>query len=210
MNRYAQRRFKRMKVDVQLQSIVSQITADSVTLKDGRIIPTETVIWTAGVQGATLPHAWDFPTRPNGQVDVLPTLQVPGHPEIYIIGDLAHVEQNGHPLIQIAPVATQQGDWVAKSITRQVAGMEPQPFVYHDPGMLVTIGRNAAAVQLGRLLFTGFIAWVMWVGLHIFRLIGFRNKMVVMLNWAWDYLFFERVVRLIMPVPGNEPLGEGC
>jgi NADH dehydrogenase len=143
-------------------------------------------------------------------VDVLPTLQVPGHPEVYVVGDLAHIEQDGRPLLQIAPVATQQGEWAVRNILRQVSGAEPQPFRYRDPGMMVTIGRNAAAVQLAGRAFTGFPAWVIWLSVHLFRLIGFRNRLVVLLNWAWDYLFFERVVRLIMPLPGNEPLRGGC
>jgi NADH:ubiquinone reductase (H+-translocating) len=97
LHTYALKRFRRMGIDVQLNSTVSQITSQSVVLKDGRSFPTETVVWTAGVGGVSLPQKWDFPTRPNGQVDVLPTLQVPDHPEIYVIGDLAHVEQDGHP-----------------------------------------------------------------------------------------------------------------
>jgi NADH dehydrogenase len=210
LDRYTQKRFARMGVEVLLNSTVSQVSADSVTLKDGQVIPTATVVWTAGVQGEGLPSEWDFPTRSNGQVDVLPTLQAPGHPEIYITGDLAHIEQDGHSLLQVAPVATQQGEWAAKNILHQVAGEQPLPFRYHDPGMMVTIGRNAAAVQLGRLPITGFPAWLIWLGVHLYRLIGFRNRLVVLLSWAWDYLFFERVVRLITPVKDNELEHEGC
>lgn len=210
LNTYALKRFTRMGIDVQLNSTVSQITSQSVVLKDGRVIPTETVVWTAGVRGEGLPQSWDFPTRPNGQVDVLPTLQVPDHPEIYVIGDLAHVEQDGHPLLLIAPVATQEGEWAARNILRQIAGTEPQPFRYHDPGMMVTTGRNSAVVQLAGRSFTGFPAWVIWLSVHLYRLIGFRNRLLVLINWAWDYLFFDRVVRLILPLPGNEPLGKGC
>ena len=203
LHRYTFGHLQRMGVDVRLNSLVSQITKDSVILKDGQVIPTETVVWTAGVRGVSLPGIWDFPTGRNGQVEVLPTLQVRDHPEIYAIGDLAHVEQDGRPLLMIAPVATQQGTWVAGNILRQMAEAQPQPFRYHDPGMMVTTGRNAAAVQLGRYAFTGFPAWVIWVAVHLFRLIGFRNRLLVLTNWAWDYLFFERVVRLILPLPEN-------
>jgi len=132
---------------------------------------------------------------------VLPTLQIPGHPEIYIAGDLAYVEQGDHSLLQIATVAVQEGEWAAENVLRQLAQAEPLPFHYNDPGMMVTIGRNAAAVQLGRYAFTGFPAWVIWLGVHLFRLIGFRNRIMVLINWAWDYFFFERVVRLILPLP---------
>jgi len=210
LHTYTLKRFQRMGIDVQLNSPVSQVTSQAVTLKDGRGIPTETVVWTAGVSGESLPHNWDFPTCKNGQVDVLPTLQVPDHPEIYVIGDLAHVEQDGHPLLMIATVATQQGSWAARNVLRQITGAEPRPFRYHDPGMMAVTGRNAAAVRLGRYAFTGFPAWVIWLSVHLYRLIGFRNRLLVFINWAWDYIFFDRVVRLILPLPENEPLKKGC
>jgi NADH dehydrogenase len=123
---------------------------------------------------------------------------------------MTHIEQDGRPLLQIAPVATQQGEWAVMNILRQINHENPLPFRYHDPGMMVTIGRNAAAVQLFGHAFTGFPAWVIWLSVHLFKLIGFRNRLVVLLNWAWDYLFFERVVRLITPLSENEPAQEGC
>ena len=210
LHTFTMQRFQRMGIDVKLNSPVSQITSQAVSLKDGRIIPTETVVWTAGVGGETLPQKWDFPIRNNGQVEVLPTLQVPDHPELYVIGDLAHVEEDGHPLLMIATVATQEGSWAARNVLQQIAGAEPQPFRYHDPGMMAVTGRNAAAVRLGRYAFTGFPAWVIWLSVHLYRLIGFRNRLLVLINWAWDYLFFDRVVRLILPLPENEPMGKGC
>jgi NADH dehydrogenase len=210
LHTYTLKRFQHMGIEVQLNSSVSQITSDAVILQNGRLIPTETVVWTAGVGGEKLPQIGNFPIRPNGQVDVLPTLQVPGYREIYVIGDLAHVEQNGHPLLMIATVATQEGEWATGNILRQVAGEEPQAFRYRDPGMMAVTGRNAAAVRLGRYAFTGFPAWVIWLSVHLYRLIGFRNRLLVLINWAWDYLFFDRVVRLIFPIPGDEPLGRGC
>jgi len=207
---YALRRLQKMGVDVQLNSAVSQITSQAVSLSDERVIPTETVVWTAGVQGEVLSHWEDFPSRANGRVEVLPTLQVPEFPEVYVIGDLAHVEQDGHSLQLIATVATQEGEWAAKNILRQVSGDEPLPFRYHDPGMLAVIGRNAAVVRLGRQAFTGFFAWLIWLSVHLYRLIGFRNRLMVMVNWAWDYLFYEHAVRLILPLPKNLPAEKGC
>jgi NADH:ubiquinone reductase (H+-translocating) len=207
---YALKRLQRIGVEINFNATVSQVTSQSVTLQGGKVIPTETVVWTAGVQGEALRHKWDFPIRPNGQVNVLPTLQVPGHPEIYVTGDLAHVEQDGQPLLLIAPVATQEGEAAARNITRQISGAVPEPFRYHDPGMMVAIGRNAAAVQLGGLVFTGFPAWLLWVSVHLYRLIGFRSRLLVFINWAFDYLLFERVVRLITPLPENEALEKGC
>jgi NADH dehydrogenase len=210
LQNYAMRHLKRMGVDVQLNSTVSQITSQAVTLNDGRVIPTETVVWTAGVGGASLPQDWDFSTRRNGQVDVLHTLQVGDHPEIYVIGDLAHVEQEGQPLLLIATVATQEGQWAGRNILRQIAGVKPEPFRYHDPGMMAVTGRNAAVVRLGKYTFTGLPAWIIWLGVHLYGLIGFRNRLFVLVNWAWDYIFFDRVVRLILPLPINEPLNKEC
>lgn len=207
---YTINHLRHMGVDVQLDSPVSQISSRSVILKDGRTIPTETVVWTAGVGGGSLAQNWNFPTRRNGQVEVLPTLQVAGHANLYIAGDLAHVEQDGHPLQLIATVATQEGEWAARNIRRQIAGNEPAPFEYHDPGMLAVTGRNAAVVRLGRYTFTGFPAWVIWLGVHLYRLIGFRNRLSVLINWAWDYLFYDRVVRLITPRPEGQALERGC
>lgn len=207
---YALQRLQRIGVEVKLNATVSLVTSQAVTLKDGTQIPTETVVWTAGVRGEPLSAAAEFPVRPNGQVDVLPTLQVPGHPDIYVIGDMAHVEQDGRPLLLVAPVATQEGQTTARNIMRQIAGQAPEPFRYHDPGMMLAIGRNAAAVQLGRFVFTGFLAWIMWVGFHLYRLIGFRSKLLVFVNWAFDYLLFERVVRLITPLPEHDGLERGC
>ncbi len=210
LHNYTYKHLTHMGVDVLLNSPVSQITSRLVILKDGRTIPTETVVWTAGVGGVSLPQNWNLPTRRNGQVDVLPTLQLADHTDLYIVGDLAYVEQDGHPLQLIATVATQEGEWAARNVRRQIAGAEPEPFKYHDPGMLAVTGRNAAAVRLGRFTFTGFLAWVIWLSVHLYRLIGFRNRLSVLINWAWDYLFYDRVVRLITPLPENRALEKGC
>lgn len=207
---YTLRHFQRMGIDVQLNSPVSQINPQGVTLTDGRQIHTRTVVWTAGVKGVTLPHNWDFPSLANGQVAVLPTLQVPDRPEVYVIGDLAYVEQYGRPLLMIATVANQEGKWAAKNILRQLSGSQPQPFVYRDPGVLAVTGRNAAVARLKRFTFSGFPAWVVWSTVHLYRLIGFRKRLLVLINWAWDYIFFDRVVRLILPLPDNKSTEKGC
>jgi len=210
LHSFSLRRLQRMGVDVQLNATVSQISSSAVTLTDGRVIPTETAVWTAGVGGVSLPQGWDFPIRSNGQVDVLPTLQVPEHPEIYITGDLAHVVQDGHPLLLVATVATQEGEWAAKNVIRQIMGNAPQPFRFHDPGIMAVTGRNAAVVRIGKYAFTGFFAWLIWLSVHLYRLIGFRNRLSVLLSWAWDYIFFDRVVRLITPLPESQPAEKGC
>ena len=199
LHTYALRRLRQQGVDVRLQAAVSQITSQAVSLQDGATIPTETVVWTAGVRGEALPHSIELPEARNGRLKVLPTLQTPEAPEVYVVGDLAYVEENGHPLPMVAPVAIQEAELAAENILRQVKGQALLPFHYRDPGTMVTIGRNAAVVQIQGRAFTGFLAWVLWLGVHLFRLIGFRNRLFVMINWAWDYLFYERTVRLIVP-----------
>jgi NADH dehydrogenase len=198
---YADRRLRKLGVEVLFRSPVSQVDLEAISLKDGSAIPTETVIWTAGVRGEASPQAEGFLRTQNGRVKVQSTLQIAGHPEVYVIGDLAHAETDGKPLPMVATVAVQQAETAAKNILRQIQGQEPLPFHYHDPGTMVTLGRNSAVAELGGHSFVGFPAWVMWLVVHLIRLIDFRNRMLVILNWAWDYFFFERVVRLIIPVP---------
>ncbi|NJD60206.1 MAG: FAD-dependent oxidoreductase [Anaerolineales bacterium] len=210
LHQYTLDRLTRMGVEVRLNSHVQQITSTAVTLNDGQIIPTETVVWTAGVQGAGLKQQWKFPTLPNGQVNLLPTLQVPDYPEIYVVGDLAHVKEDRRNLPMVAPVATQEGTWAAQNILRQVKGSLPLPFRYKDQGTMAVVGRNAAAVRLGSVTFTGFLAWIIWALIHLYRLIGFRNRLLVFLNWSMDYLLYERVVRLITPLPENDAIKNGC
>jgi NADH dehydrogenase len=200
LRRYTLTRLRKKKVEVRLGAQVVQITAQAVQLNDGEIIPTETVIWTAGVQGAPLAQNLGLPIIRTGQVSVLPTLQVEGYPEVYVIGDLASVEEDEPPLPMVAPVAIQQGVVAARNIIRQIDNRPLRPFDYEDIGTMAVIGRNAAVAHLlGRWRFTGFPAWLLWLGVHLLRLIGFRNRLVVLINWAWDYLFYERVIRLILP-----------
>ncbi len=207
LQEYTLKRLRNMGVDVRLGAIVTKVTPGSVELQDGTVIPLETAIWTAGVGGAPPPGQAGLPILKNGQVSVLPTLQVKEHPEIYITGDMAYVEKDGHPIPMVATLAMQEGQMAAKNILRQTKGLEPLPFHYFDFGTAVAIGRNAAAVDLFGYRFTGFLAWVLWVGINIYRLIGFRNRLLVLVNWAWDYLFFERGVRLIVTVPEEQPQG---
>jgi NADH dehydrogenase len=200
LHRYTLTRLRQKKVEVRLGAQVVQITTQAVQLNDGEIIPTETVIWTAGVRGAPLAQTWGLPIIRTGQVRVMPTLQVEGYSEVYVIGDLVSVEGEEPPLPMVAPVAIQQGVVAAQNIIRQIDNRPLQPFDYEDIGTMAVIGRNAAVAHLlGRWSFTGFPAWLLWLGVHLLRLIGFRNRLVVLINWAWDYLFYERVIRLVLP-----------
>lgn len=118
-----------------------------------------------------------------------------------MVGDLAYLEEEGRPLPMVAPVAIQQGERAARNILCQIEGRPPEPFRYRDRGTMVTIGRNAAVAYLFSRSLTGFPAWVAWLGVHLFNLIGFRNRLFVLANWAWDYFLYERAVRLILHAP---------
>ena len=196
---YAQKRLQKLGVEIRLRATVSQITPRFVEFTDGTRIPLETVIWTSGVRGESFKA--ELPTMRNGQVKILPTLQSTDHPEVYVIGDLASLEEDGHSLPMLAPVATQQGEAAACNIIRQINGQEPVPFHYHNRGTMVTIGRNSAIAYVGGHTFAGFPAWILWLSIHLYGLIGFRNRLLVLINWAWDYLFFERAVSLIVSTP---------
>jgi NADH dehydrogenase len=199
LQRYAEQRLTRMGVEVRLGAPVRQIGAEGITLTDGRQIPSLTAVWTAGVRGDPALQRWGLPAGRGGRLAVRPTLQVRGHPEIFVAGDLADIESHSPPLPMTAPVATQQGAWAAHNLKRLLAGNLSEPFYFHDRGTMATIGRNAAVAWLLGLRFTGFVAWVIWLAVHLFNLIGLRNRLLVLLAWAWDYLFTERVVRLILP-----------
>jgi NADH dehydrogenase len=202
---YAHRRLVKMGVDVRLSSPLVKISPQEVHLKDGTRIASRTVVWTAGVQGSIPGDQWGLATNRHNQVEVLPTLQVPDHPEVYVVGDLAGIRQDGQPLPMVAQVGIQTGATAGRNILRQVAGQHPLPFRYRDKGTLDVIGRNAAVAYIGRRAFRGFLAWLIWVGVHIFNLIGFRNRLLLMIDWAWAYIFYEHGVRLIVPgFPSSE------
>lgn len=196
---YALRRLAQKGVEVRLRTTVGRVGGRGVHLTDGGFVPSETVVWTAGVRGESCAAGWGIPVSADGRVPVTPTLEVPGHPGVYVIGDHARFEQDGKPLPMMAPVAVQMGAAAARNIERQVAGRAPVPFRYRDSGSMVILGRNAAVAHVRGRSFTGFPAWVAWLAVHIYKLIGFRNRLVVMIDWAWDYFFFERAVRIILP-----------
>jgi NADH dehydrogenase len=189
-------------VEVRFGATVADFDGANVRLKSGEVVPAHTLIWAAGARAASLAARLGLPTGRQGRIVVTPTLQVPEHPEVWVIGDAACLEIDGEPLPMVAPVAMQMADLVARSIRTIVQGngaaqAAPEPFRYRDPGTLATIGRNAAVAHIFGLQLSGFTAWVMWLVVHIIQLIGFRNKVFVLLNWAWDYFAYERAGRLI-------------
>jgi len=188
---------KRKNVGVRLNTKLESFNGQNITLGDGSHIETHTVIWTAGVKATAIVDGLKVEKASAGRVRVLPTLQLPQHPETFVIGDTAFLEENGQALPMISTVAIQQGTFTAKSIRNLMNGKPLSHFHYKDPGLLATIGRNAAVARIFGISFSGFIAWVIWVFLHIYRIIGFRNRLIVMFNWAWDYFFYDNQVRLI-------------
>jgi NADH:ubiquinone reductase (H+-translocating) len=200
LSAYSLEHLRGMGVEIYMQSVVSELAKGVLHLKkDGRVIESDTIIWTAGVEGHPLAQSWGLPVAINNTVWVEPTLQVSGLPNVYVVGDLAQIRSEDKPLPMLAPVAIQEGQAASKNILRQIAGKNLRPFRYKDKGTLATIGRNKAVAQLGRWTFTGYPAWILWVMVHLAQLIGFRNRILVLINWFWDYIFFERAVRLILP-----------
>jgi NADH dehydrogenase len=204
LQRYTTRRLGRMGIELYLNSKVSRIERGRILLEDGRSFISETIIWAVGVKGNPQAQYWGLTTGRNGMVPVNPFLQAPDHPNVYVIGDMALLKEDTSFLPMLAPVAIQEGKTAARNIGRQIAQKELRPFRYRDPGALATIGRNAAVAQFPRWKFSGFFAWILWVFVHLAKIIGFRNRILVLVNWAWDYFFFERAVRLIMP-SGRHP-----
>ena len=194
------RQLERLGVDVVTGQLVTDITAAGYRLGP-QFIPARTVIWAAGVAASPLGALLGVPTDRTGRVIVAPDLSIPGHPEIFVAGDLASVIENGKPVPGIAPAAKQMGSHVAAAIRARLAHRAPPSFRYRDFGNLATIGRMAAVVDLHGLHLSGLLAWWFWLGAHVFFLIGFRNRLIVLINWAWAYWTYQRHSRIIL---GNE------
>jgi NADH dehydrogenase len=186
-----------MSVEVLLNARVVDAGPERVVLHDGAVIPAQTLFWSAGVQAAPLAAALDAPHKAGGRIPVEPDLTLPGHPEVYVIGDMAYLEQDSSALPMTAPVAMQMGIYAGRAILAKEGGTTLSPFHYRDKGSMATIGRNAAVASAFGMDFRGYLAWLVWLLLHLYYLIGFRNRIVVMLNWVWYYWFHERQVRLI-------------
>jgi len=195
----AARTLRRKTVEVRCGAAVADYDGATVRLRGGEMIPARTLIWAAGAAAVSLTGRLGLPMGRQGRVAVEPTLQVRGHPEVFVIGDAAYLEHDGQPLPMMAPVAIQQAETAAGNIARLTRGEAPRAFRYRNPGTLATIGRNAAVAHIRGVAFTGFPAWVVWLVVHLIQIIGFRNKLFVLLNWAWDYFFYERASRLITP-----------
>jgi NADH:ubiquinone reductase (H+-translocating) len=193
----ARRALESLGVEIHLSAMVTACDGEGVSIGEDRI-DAGTIVWAAGVQASAAGRWLRAETDRAGRVAVGPDLSVPGHPEIFVIGDTAHVlDSEGTVTPGIAPAAKQEGAYVAKVIRARTEGRELPVFRYRDPGALATIGRKRAVVQFGRMRLSGHFAWWLWCVAHIYFLIGFRNRLVVAINWAWTYASSQRGTRLI-------------
>ncbi len=193
----AQVDLEKMGVTVKLNCLVTNIDERGVTA-GGEFLPARTVMWAAGVQASPLAKSLGTELDRAGRVLISPDLTVPGHPEIMVIGDLAAgKDQHAKPLPGTAPVAMQEGAWAATNVTRMLGGQALLPFRYVDRGNMATIGRNKAVADIRGFRLVGFFAWAAWALIHVFNLIGFRNRVNVSLHWIWSYLTYSRGARLI-------------
>ncbi len=193
----AQRQLVKLGVEVITRCIVGAVTDHEARLGE-QSIATRTVLWAAGVEASPLARSLGVPLDRAGRVLVAGDLTIPGHRDVFVIGDLAASEQaDGSFVPGVAPAAIQEGTHAARNIERAVAGQPLRRFRYRDKGSLATIGRAAGVADFGRIKLSGFIAWFAWLAIHIFFLIGFRNRFLVISQWAWAYLTYQRGARLI-------------
>lgn len=193
----AVRQLNRLGVQVRAPALVTKINPGAVWVGDERI-PATVTLWAAGVAASSLGKKLGAPVDRAGRVFVNPDLAIPGHPEVFVVGDLATLKnEQGRPLPGVAPVALQEGRYVAKVIGRDLKNLPRKNFRYLDKGSLATIGRAAAVAEIRKLHISGYFAWLAWLFIHIFFLIGFRNRLIVLIQWAWSYFTYERGARLI-------------
>lgn len=203
LSRSAEEQLRQLGVEVHTSALVTGIEPAAVLVGETRL-PAAVTLWAAGVAASPLGKKLGALVDRAGRVLVNPDLSIPGHPEVFVIGDLATLkDEAGKMLPGVAPVALQEGAATARNIERDLRGEPRQNFHYHDKGSLATIGRAAAIAQFGRIHISGFVAWLSWLFVHIFFLIGFRNRIIVLIQWAWSYFTYERGARLIT---GDEQL----
>ena len=196
---------RRLGVDVRTNSVVTGVAPGAVSI-GAATIASETVLWAAGVSASPLGAALGAPLDRAGRVQVLPDLTIPGSPNVFVIGDLASLAgENGRPLPGVAQVAIQMGQHAVRNILRSLEHQPLRPFRYRDLGNMATIGRASAIADFGSFRLTGTLAWLAWLFVHILNLIGFRNRLVVFVQWAWAYFSYQRAIRLITGHDPGEP-----
>ncbi len=197
LSKQAQRDLENLGVTVWAEKTVTNVTAEGVHIGD-EFVRASTVLWAAGVAPSSLNKNLGVPTDKQGRVIIEKDLSLKSFPEVFVLGDQAHFETENGALPGLAPVAMQQGLHAAKNIVRDLRGDVRKPFEYKDKGQMATIGRKRAISQIKNFRMTGFIAWVMWLAVHIYYLIGFKNRLFVLLQWAWSYFTYQRGARLIV------------
>ena len=204
---YTRRQLEKRGIEVRLNAHVTQVTPDGVGLDDGSWIPARTTVWAAGIRAVPLAEALGVETTRGGRIVVDDALRVPGRPGVFVVGDLAGATDAAGALYpQVAQVAIQQGRHAATQMCAAAAGHAPRPFRYRDPGMMATIGRNAAILQLpSGFTMRGVLAWLGWLAVHVLALAGFRNRVAVMFSWVYNYFTYDRGPRIIF-APGRPDL----
>jgi NADH dehydrogenase len=198
LRRAATRDLERLGVDVRTNAVVTCVGDEWVETAANERIDAATILWAAGVSASPLGKTLGVPLDRAGRVQVNPDLSIPGHPEVFVIGDLATLNgPDGQPYPGVAQVAMQMGAHAVRNIKRAIEGQPARPFAYRDLGNMATIGRASAIADFGRFRLKGLLAWLAWLFVHIFNLIGFRNRILVMIQWAWAYITQQRSVRLI-------------
>jgi len=197
LSRSAEQQLRELGVEVHTSAMVTGIEPAAVIMSQTRV-PAAVIIWAAGVAASPLGKKLGAPTDRSGRVFVNPDLSIPGHDHVFVIGDLASLKQkNGQPVPGLAPAAIQEGKATARNILRDLEGKPRKDFHYLDKGSLATIGRAAAVGEFGKVHISGFLAWLAWLSVHIFFLIGFRNRIIVLIQWAWSYFTYEQGAQLI-------------
>jgi len=199
----ARRQLEKLGVEVRTSALVTDIRHGFVRVGD-EVIEAGNVFWAAGVAASPIGRTLGVPVDRAGRVVVGDECTIPGHPEVFVIGDLARLDQNGQLVPGVAPAAMQMGRYAARQIRRDLEGTPREAFHYRDKGSLAVIGRAAAVASIAGLKISGFLAWLVWLFVHITYLIGFRNRIVVLVDWAWAYLSWQRGVRLITGEPPLE------
>jgi NADH dehydrogenase len=209
LQRAAIETLRRKRVELRFGAAVDDVVADGLRLQGGELLDAATVIWTVGVRGAPAGGLLADRRVRHGRIPVTAEMCLSDHPEVFVVGDLADYVEDGAPLPMLAPVAIQQGRWVARRIAAELSGDAPPPFRYRDKGTMATIGRNAAVAQIWGLRLSGFPGWALWLGVHITQIVSFRSRAVTLLNWGRDYFFYDRPVRLIAAPAATPPRPSG-
>jgi NADH dehydrogenase len=208
LGRHARKVLERRGVEVLTGTLVSQVTPEAVLLSTGDELQARTAVWSAGINATELAGVSELATGRSRRLPTDERLRLAGRREVFAIGDLASVHVDGQELPMLAPPAMQEGRYVASAIVADVCGgAAPGPFRYRDRGTMAVIGRNAAVASLWRLQLTGLLGWMAWLTVHIYYLIGFRNRTVVLVNWAWNYLRKDRAIRMITRIE-PDPLAD--